>query len=121
MPHYSPTCGGVASSATELTIVLANLAPVGVSWHVLCLYRNDFEGGGVEVGCPAAARGPARGCCQRGPYEVQCQARRRLVPVRSNSAGDVVAVPGVALQWRGWPHRTDSDGEDRSRRPDVTA
>jgi hypothetical protein len=29
VPHYSPTCGGVASSATELTTVLANLAPVG--------------------------------------------------------------------------------------------
>jgi hypothetical protein len=29
-------------------------------------------------------------------------------------------VPGVALQWRGWPHRVDSDEEDRSRRPDVT-
>jgi hypothetical protein len=24
-----------------------------------------------------------------------------------------------ALQWRGWPYRADSDGEDRSRRPDV--
>jgi hypothetical protein len=23
----------------------------------------------------------------------------------------VVAVPGVALQGRGWPHRTDSDGD----------
>jgi hypothetical protein len=28
-----------------------------------------------------------------------------------NSAGVVVAVPGVALQGRGWPHRTDSDGD----------
>jgi hypothetical protein len=42
------------------------------------------------------------------------------VPVHSNSVRDVVTVPGVALQWRGWPHRVDSDGEDRSRRPDVT-
>jgi hypothetical protein len=30
-------------------------------------------------------------------------------------------VLGVVLQWRGWPHRVDSDEEDRSRRPDVTA
>jgi hypothetical protein len=30
-------------------------------------------------------------------------------------------VLGVARQWRGWPHRVDSDGKDRSRRPDVTA
>jgi hypothetical protein len=51
----------VASSAAELTTVLANLAPVGASWLVLCPYRGGFEGGGVEVGCPAAARGPARG------------------------------------------------------------
>jgi hypothetical protein len=28
-----------------------------------------------------------------------------------NSAGVVVAVPGVALQGRGWPHRTDGDGD----------
>jgi hypothetical protein len=110
----------MASSATELTTVLANPALVGASWRVLCLYRSDFEGGGVEVGCPAAARGPARGCRQRGPYEVQWRAWRRPVPVRFNSVGDVVAVPDVALQWRGWPHRVDSDGEDRSRWPDVT-
>jgi hypothetical protein len=31
-----------------------------------------------------------------------------------NSAGVVVAVPGVALQGRGWPHRNDSDGDDAS-------
>jgi hypothetical protein len=54
------------SSATELTTVLANLAPVGASWRVLCLYRGGFEGGGVEVGCPAAVRGLARGCRRRG-------------------------------------------------------
>jgi hypothetical protein len=30
VPHYSPTCGGVASSATELTTVLANLVK---SWR----------------------------------------------------------------------------------------
>jgi hypothetical protein len=66
MPHCSPTCEGMASSATKLTTVLANLAPIGASWRVLCPYRGGFEGGGVEVGYPAAAREPARGCCQRG-------------------------------------------------------
>jgi hypothetical protein len=30
-------------------------------------------------------------------------------------------VLGVALQGRGWPHKVDSDGDDRSSRPDVTA
>jgi hypothetical protein len=37
VPHYSPTCGGVASSAAELTTVLTNLAPVGAPWRILCL------------------------------------------------------------------------------------
>jgi hypothetical protein len=62
VPHYSPTCGGVASSATELTAVLANPPPAGASWCVLCPYRGGFEGGGVVVGRPAAIRGPIRGC-----------------------------------------------------------
>jgi hypothetical protein len=37
-----------------------------------------------------------------------------------NSVEDVVAVPGVVLQWWEWPHRADSDGEGCSRRPDIT-
>jgi hypothetical protein len=49
VPHYFPTCGGMASSVTELTAVLANPAPVEASWYVLCLYRSGFEGGGVVV------------------------------------------------------------------------
>jgi hypothetical protein len=32
-------------------------------------------------------------------------------PRMPNGAGVVVAVPDVALQGRGWPHRTDSDGD----------
>jgi hypothetical protein len=34
---------------------------------------------------------------------------------------DVVTVPGLVRQWRGWSHRVDSDGDDRSRQHDVTA
>jgi hypothetical protein len=49
MPHYFATCGGMAYSAVELTPVLANLAPITVSWRALCLNRGDFEGGGVVV------------------------------------------------------------------------
>jgi hypothetical protein len=63
--------------------------------------------------------GRFEGAVNGGPYEAQWQAWRRPVPVRSNSVGDVVSVPGVALQGRGWPHRAGSDGEDHSRRPDV--
>jgi hypothetical protein len=76
----------MASSATELTTVLANLAPVGASWRVLGPYKSGFEGGGVEVGCPAAARGPVRGCHQRGS-------------VRGTVAGMVTSRPR-ALQLR---------------------
>jgi hypothetical protein len=65
----------------------------------------------------AGSRVPSTG----GLYAAQWRSWRRPVPVHSNSVGDVVIVPGVALQWRGWPHRADSDGEDRSHRPDVTA
>jgi hypothetical protein len=35
-------------------------------------------------------------------------ASRLRVP---NSVGVVAAVQGMALQGRGWPHRTDSDGD----------
>jgi hypothetical protein len=65
--------------------------------------------------------GRLEGTANGGSYEAQWQVWQRPVPVRSNSVGDVVAVPGVVLQWQGWPHRADSDGEDRSRRPDVMA
>jgi hypothetical protein len=50
MPHYFPTCGGMASSAMEPTVVLANPAPVEASWRILCPYRSGFKGRGVAVG-----------------------------------------------------------------------
>jgi hypothetical protein len=56
----------MASSATELTAVLANPAPVGASWRVLCLYRSSFEGGGVVVGCPVTAAGRFEGAVNWG-------------------------------------------------------
>jgi hypothetical protein len=105
MSHYSSTCGGVASSATELMIVLANLSPVGVSWRVLCLYRNGFKGGGVEVGCPVAARGPAQGCRQRvsvrGTVSSMATSRPRALQQRQGrrrSARHGAAVMGMAAQ-----------------------
>jgi hypothetical protein len=61
MPHYSPTCGGMASSAVELAAVLANPVPVVASWCVLCPHRSGFEGGGVVVGRLVVIRGQARG------------------------------------------------------------
>jgi hypothetical protein len=73
VPHYFPMCGGMASSAMELTAVLANPAPVEASWRVLCLYRSDFEGGGVVVSRPAVAVGRFEGAVNGGPYAAQWQ------------------------------------------------
>jgi hypothetical protein len=88
VPHYSSTCGGMASSAIELTTVLANFVPVVASWPVLCSYRSGFEGGGVEVGCPAVVRGPVRGARPRGP-------------IRGTVAGTATSCPRVPQQRRG--------------------
>jgi hypothetical protein len=63
--------------------------------------------------------GQLEGAVNGWTYEAQWRAWRRPVLARSNSVGDVVTMSGVMLQWRGWPHRADSDGEDCSRRPDV--
>jgi hypothetical protein len=49
MPHYFATCDSMAYSAGELTVVLANLAPVMASWRALYLNRGGFKGRGVVV------------------------------------------------------------------------
>jgi hypothetical protein len=80
----------------------------------------------VRPRSPASRAGPGAPCPSRVPLTRGCTRH-------SSGRGDVLspcafivsgmtlaAVPGVALQWRGSPHRADSDGEDRSRRPDVT-
>jgi hypothetical protein len=63
--------------------------------------------------------GRLEGAVNGGPYEVVAGVATSC-PRALQQRWGVVAVPGVALQWRGWPHRADSDGEDRSRQPDVT-
>jgi hypothetical protein len=59
MPHCLATCGGMAYSAEQLAVVLANLALVMASWRVLYLNRGGFEGEGVMVdrGVSTRARG----------------------------------------------------------------
>jgi hypothetical protein len=42
-------------------------------------------------------------------------------PHSSQQHWDVATTSGVVRQWQGWLHRFDCDGDDRSRRPDVTA
>jgi hypothetical protein len=49
MPHCLATCGGMAYSAGELTVVLANLASVLASWRALYLNRGGLKGGRVVV------------------------------------------------------------------------
>jgi hypothetical protein len=120
MPHYFPTCGSMASSAAELTAVLANPAPVEASWRVLCSYRSGFEGGGVVVGCLAAVVGRFEGAVNGGSVCGTVAVVATFCPHAPQQRRDVVIVPDVVRQWRGWPHRVDSDGDDRSRRPDVT-
>jgi hypothetical protein len=119
VPHYFPTCGSMASSATKLTAVLANPAPVGALWRVLCSYRSGFEGGGVVVGRPAVAvarfEGAVDGELVHGTVAVMATSCPRALQQHR----DVATVPGVVRQWRGCPHRVDSDGDDRSHRPDV--
>jgi hypothetical protein len=59
MPHCLATCGGMAYSAGELAVVLANLALTSASWCALYLNRGGFEGEGVVVdrGVSRRARG----------------------------------------------------------------
>jgi hypothetical protein len=121
MPHYFPMCGGMASSAAELTAVLANPAPVEASWCILCSYRSGFEGGGVAVGRPAAVVGRFKGVVDGGPVRGTVAIVATSCPRTPQQRRDVVTVSGVVQQWRGWSHRVDSDGDDRYCQPDVTA
>jgi hypothetical protein len=118
--HYFPTCGGMASSAMELTTVLANPALVEAPWRVLCSYRSGFEGRRAAVGRPAAVVGRFEGAVDGGPVRGAVAVVTTSCPRVLQQRRDVVTVPGVVQQWWGWPHRVDSDGDDRSRRPDVT-
>jgi hypothetical protein len=101
--------------------VLANPAPAEASWRVLCSYRSGFEGGGVVVGRPATATGRFEGVINGGPVHGTVAVVATSCPRALQQHRDVITVPGVVRQWRGWPHRVDSDGKDRSRRPDVMA
>jgi hypothetical protein len=99
----------MANSAVELTAVLANLAPVTVSWRVLCSNRGDFEGGDVVVDRDVFRR--ARGSCWRRSVRGAVAGVAASRPRVLNSVRAVVAVRGVAQQGRGWPHRINSDGD----------
>jgi hypothetical protein len=120
MLHYFYTCRGMANSVVELTVVLANPALVEASWCVRCSYRSGFEGCGAVVGWPAAVVGQFEGAIDGRPVRGTVVVVAMSCLRRSQQHWDVATASGVVRQWRGWPHRADSDGDDRSRRPDVT-
>jgi hypothetical protein len=60
------------------------------------------------------------GAADGRPQGAQQSAWRHLVASSPHSVGDGDAVPRMVLGRRGWPHRTDGDGGDRSRRPNIT-
>jgi hypothetical protein len=111
VPHYFPTCGGVASSATELTAVLANLAPVGALWRVLCSYKSSFEGGGVVVGRPAAAAGWFEGAVNRGAVSYGPPWAHYLGGYQDRLLGGPLGLPGLCRTVPVGVRRKDYGGE----------
>jgi hypothetical protein len=95
-------------------------SPTAASWCVLCSYRSGLEGGGVAVGRPAAVVGRFEGAVDGGPVRGTVAIVATSCPCAPQQRRDVVTVPDVVLQWRGWSHKVDSNEDDRSRRPDVT-
>jgi hypothetical protein len=69
MPHYFATCGSMAYSAVELTVVLVNLATVMASWRALCLNRATSRAGAQWL--TGAPSGGLEGAVDDLPYEVQ--------------------------------------------------
>jgi hypothetical protein len=101
VPHYFPTRGSMASSAAELTVVLANPALVEASWRVLCSYMSGFEGGWLSGRCS----GSIRGCHQRGVRTRHSGSRGDVLsPLTSTASGcrhsarRGAAVAGMAAQ-----------------------
>jgi hypothetical protein len=65
--------------------------------------------------------GQFEGAVDGGPVRGTVAVVATSCPRTSQQRREAVTVPGVAQQWRGWSHRVDSDGGDRSRRPDIMA
>jgi hypothetical protein len=73
------------------------------------------------VGRPAVAVARFKGAVNGGPVRGTVAVVATSCPRVLQQRRDVVIVLGVVRQWRGWSHRVDSDGKDRSRRSDITA
>jgi hypothetical protein len=73
------------------------------------------------VGRPAAAAGRFEGAVNGGLVRGTVAVVAMSCPCALQQHRNVVTVLGVARQWRGWPHRVDSDGKDRSCWTNVMA
>jgi hypothetical protein len=67
------------------------------------------------------AVGRFEGVVDGGPVRGTVAVVATSCPRAPQQRRDVITVSGVVQQWWGWSHRVDSDGDYRSRRPDVTA
>jgi hypothetical protein len=85
------------------------------------LIQERFRGWRRSGWSSGRCRGPIRGRRQWGSVRGTVAVVATSCPHAPQQHRDVVTLPGVVRQWRGWPHRVDNDGDDRSRRPDVTA
>jgi hypothetical protein len=80
-------------------------SPAGTSWCILCSYRSGLEGGSVMVGRLAAVVGRFEGAVDEGPVRGTVAVVATSCPRVPQQRRDVVTVPGVVRQWRGWSSR----------------
>jgi hypothetical protein len=109
VPHYLATWGSMACSAAKLATVLTVLATILSSWRVLYPNSGSFEGRGVVVDLGVFRR--ARRSRRRRSVRDTVAGMAASRPRAPDSAVVVVTAPGVVLQARGRPHRTNSGGD----------
>jgi hypothetical protein len=95
--------------------------PRDASWWLLCLSRSGFEGGRAGVLAWLSSVRQLEGPADEGFGVVQQPAWRRPISSGLHSVGNGSAVPEMATQRRGWPHRAGGDRGDALRLPCVTA
>jgi hypothetical protein len=81
-----------------------------VARHVLV--KQQFRGWRCSGWSSGRRRGPIQGCRQRGGgggVSGTVALGATSSPRELQQHRDVVTVPGVVRQWRGWPHWVDSD------------
>jgi hypothetical protein len=95
--------------------------PRHASWWLLCLSRGGFEGGRAGVLAWSSFVHQFQGPVDEGSRAVQRPTWRRPVSSGLHSVGNGSAVPGMATQHWGWPHRAGGDKGDALCLPCVMA